>query len=381
MTTTIPHDTLKTALSIATKAATNKTLPVLTTIRLQASELSLALTATDLETAIHVTVASNTDKPFSTCAPASVLANLVQTSDSATIQFKPMPGEKLSLVAGGAKSTLNCLPGDEFPLPPIASNEMGCISASQLRTALKKVLIATSNDQSRPALCAVQFARLKDRTYLAAADGFRLAACQLENEIIFPNDKTSLLIPRGSAVKLAAILPESDEPVSIAITPNASALCFSWSGLKFWAQLSDLKFPDWQAIIPGSFKHELYLPARQTTEAVQRAEIFARENNHTVSFVPSESGMTVTGKSDGSGKSETVLDLSIPSQISFNSLFVRQGLEAIGSDVVHMQFNGPNAPVLFKGSSDRYQYLLMPMSTPEDLANADRVAQAAEESV
>ena len=165
------------------------------------------------------------------------------------------------------------------------------------------------------------------------------------------------------------------------MTPTASALCFSWSGLKFWAQLSDLKFPDWQAIIPGSFKHELTLPARQTTEAVQRAEIFARDSNHTVSFVPGENGMIVTGKSDGSGKSETVLGIPIECQISFNTMFVRQGLEAVGADVVQMQFNGPNTPVLFKGPTDQYQYLLMPMSTPEDQASAARAAQAAEESV
>ena len=379
MTTTLLQETLKTALSIVTKAATNKTLPILGSVKLETTELSLALTATDLETVIHVTVPANTDKPFATCAPAAVLASLVQASDSPQIQFKPLDGEKLSLIAGGAKSSLNCLPAEDFPLPPDAKIEMGAIPSNALRAGLKRVLIAASNDQSRPALCAVQLAKLKDQVYLAAADGFRLAAYRLEHEIKFPS-KTSLLLPRGSAIKLAAILPESDEPVTISGTSNNSALCFSWSGLKFWTQLLDMNFPDWQAIIPGSFKHDLYLPARQTVEAIQRAEVFARNGSHTVSFLPDENGMLVSGKSDETGRSETTIDVAMPFRVSFNAVFARQGMEAIGADSIHLRLTAPNAPALFTNGTDRFQYLLMPMVTVEDQTAAAKAAEAATET-
>ena len=377
MTTTLPQETLKAALAIVTKAAANKTLPILGSVKLEASELSLALTTSDLETVIHVTVPANSEKPFSTCAPAAVLASLVQASDTPQIQFKPLDGEKLALVAGGAKSTLHCLAADEFPLLPNTDMEMGTIPANALRAGLKRVLTAASNDQSRPALCAVQLAKLKDQVYLAAADGFRLAAYRLDHELKFPS-KTSLLLPRGSAVKLAAILPESDEPVTILGTKNNSALCFAWSGLKFWAQLLDMNFPDWQAIIPASFKHDLYLPARQTVDAIQRAEVFARNGSHTVSFVPAESGMSVMGQSDETGKSETTLEVAMPFRISFNALFARQGMEAIGADQIHLRLITSNSPALFTNGTDRFVYLLMPMVTVEDQASGASAAKAAE---
>ncbi len=383
MTTTLPQETLKSALAVVNKAAANKTLPILGSVKLEASELSLSLTATDLETVIHMTVLANSEKPFSTCAPAAVLASLVQASDSPQIQFKPLEGEKLALVAGGAKSTLHCLAADEFPLPPNTDVEMGTLPANALRAGLKRVLIAASNDQSRPALCAVQFARLQDKVYLAAADGFRLAAYRLDHEIKFPS-KTSLLIPRGSAVKLAAILPESDEPVTILGTKNNSSVCFAWahagssSGLKFWAQLLDFNFPDWQSIIPASFKHDLYLPTRQTVDAIQRAEVFARNGSHTVSFVPAETGMSVMGQSDETGKSETTLEVAMPFRISFNALFARQGLEAIGADSIHLRLSASNSPALFTNGTDRFIYLLMPMVTVEDQASAASAAKAAE---
>ncbi len=377
MTTTLLQETLKTALSIVTKATTNKTLPVLGSIKLEASELSLALTATDLETVIHLTIPANSEKAFSTCAPASVIASLVQTSDTPEIKFKPLEGEKLTLVAGGAKSTLHCLPAEDFPLLPNANVEMGTLPANAFRAGLKRVLIAVSNDQSRPALCAVQLARLQDKVYLAAADGFRLAAYRLDHEIKFPG-KSSLLIPRGAAVKLASILPENDEQVSISTTSNGSALCFAWAGLKFWAQLLDMNFPDWQAIVPASFKHDLYLPSKQTVEAIQRAEVFAREGSHTVSFAPAETGMSIMGQSDETGKSETTIEVAMPFRISFNAVFARQGMEAIGADSVHLRLSATNSPALFTNGTDRFVYLLMPMVTVEDQASAAKAAQAAE---
>jgi DNA polymerase-3 subunit beta len=377
MTTTLMHETLKSTLAIVTKAAACKTLPILGSVKLEASELSLTLTTTDLETAIHATMPANSEKSFSMCAPASVLSSLVQASDTPELKLKPVDDEKLILVAGGAKSTLHCLPIEDFPIPPDTKLEMGVIPANVLRAGLKRVLVAASNDQCRPALCGVQLAQLQGKVYLAAADGFRLAACRLDHEIKFPS-KTSLLIPRGSAVKLAAILPESDEPVTILGSKNNSSLCFAWTGLKFWAQLLDASFPDWQAIIPASFKHDVYLPAKQTVDAIQRAEVFAREGSHTVSFVPVESGMSVMGQSNETGKSETTLEVAIPFQVSFNAVFARQGLEAIGADSIHLRLIASNSPALFSGGTDQFVYLLMPMVTMEDQASAAKAAQAAE---
>lgn len=384
MTTTLLKETLKSALGIVSKAAVNKVLPILGSVRLEATELSLSLTATDLETAIHTTIPANCEKPFTTCAPAAVLTSLVQASDATQIQFKPQEGEKLLLVAGGAKSILHCLPAADFPPLPNTGFEMGVIPANTLRTALKRVLVAASNDQARPVLCAVQIARIQDKTYLAAADGFRLAAYRLDEELKFPG-KPSVVIPRGAATKLAAILPESDEPVTLSITKNSAAVGFAWQGMKVWAQLLDYTFPDWTAIIPASFKHDLYLPGKQAAEAILRAEVFSRNGSNTVCFAPAhsadgsmgETGMNVLGESNETGRSETRLDVAMPFQMRFNAVFARQGLETIAADSIRLRINATNAPALFTNGTDRYVYLLMPMVTQEDEAIAAKAAAAA----
>ena len=53
-------------------------------------------------------------------------------------------------------------------------------------------------------------------------------------------------------------------------------------------------------------------------------------------------------------------------------------MEAIGADSIHLRLSAPNAPALFTNGSDRFQYLLMPMVTPEDQAAAAKAAEVSE---
>jgi DNA polymerase III sliding clamp (beta) subunit (PCNA family) len=85
----------------------------------------------------------------------------------------------------------------------------------------------------------------------------------------------------------------------------------------------------------------------------------------------------IEGTSDETGKSETVLDVAMPFQIAFNSVFAKQGVEAIGADAVHLHLNAGNAPAMFTNGSDRYIYILMPMvDTSAVAAQASAAAQA-----
>ncbi len=140
-----------------------------------------------------------------------------------------------------------------------------------------------------------------------------------------------------------------------------------------------MAFPDWKAIIPPDFKHILNLPGREAITALNRAEVFAREANHVVRFKPGhQGGLVIEGNSDETGKSETVLEVSMPFQVSFNGLFAKQGLEAISADAVHLHLNAVNAPAMFSNGSDRYIYILMPMVDTTSVAAQAKAASQVE---
>jgi DNA polymerase-3 subunit beta len=370
------RNTLRDALALVSKAAgTGGTLPILTCVDLQAETDRLTLIANNLEMVIRTQISAEVKSPFAAAVPSSVLASIISESDADTIEltFDEKVFE-MKVASGGAKSKIKALSHDEFPPVPDANVLLGKLPSQALKNALKRVAIAASCDMTRPVLNGVQLARIGEDVYLAAADGFRLAAYRLETSLDFSKGRSSLVIPRQSVNKLVQILPDGDE-VSIFVSGNGSAIQFTWEGVSVWIQLIDMSFPDWKAIIPSGFKHTLSMPGREAITALNRAEVFAREANHVVRFRPvNGGGLVIEGNSNETGKSETVLDVAMPFQISLNGLFAKQGIEAISSDAVHLHLNAANAPAMFSNGSDRYVYMLMPMV---DTSAVEAQAQAA----
>jgi len=377
----ISRNTLRDALALVSKAAgSGSTLPILTCVDLQAESDHLTLTANNLEMVIRTRITvlcidAQAKAPFSAAVPAGVLASIVSASDAETIELTfDEPGLTMKVASGGAKSKIKAISHEEFPPAPQANLLLGRLPGQALKNALKRVAIAASCDLARPALNGVQLAQIGTDVYLAAADGFRLAAYRLETPLDFPEGHTSLIIPRQSVSKLIQILPDDDE-VGLFISNNAAVILFAWEAASVWIQLVDMPFPDWKAIIPPGFKHTLSLPGREAITALNRAEVFAREANHVIRFKPSgEGGLVIEGNSDETGKSETMLDVPMPFQISFNGPFAKQAIEAISADAVHLHLNAANTPAMFSNGSDRYVYILMPMV---DTTSVEAQARAA----
>jgi DNA polymerase III subunit beta len=385
---TITTETLKTALGLVSKAMGKSSLPILSTIHISGSQAAqeISLSATDLETAVSMRVPASVARDWGTCAPGETLTSLAGAAGGEFTEFTFEPESvTLRLKSQSMKSKLKCLEGSEFPIIAAADTDtqvMTGIPANSLRSALKHVVIAASSDESRPVLCSVQLALIDEQVCLTAADGFRLATCRLEEEVVFPG-KTSLIIPRASVLKLAAILPDDETPVQVAVTQGDRALIVSWGRATFRAQLLDGTYPDWRAIFPQEWAHELTLSANAFQCAVKRAEIFARDTpSRILRITPdaSSDGTLIYSEAE-TGRGDTLLaEAAMPIPMAFNSIFVRQGLDAIQGTPVHIRLNASNAPMLLSNGTDKFRYLLMPLHTAEEVSQAAAVAQASEDA-
>lgn len=381
----ITTETLKAALGLVSKAIGKSSLPILSTIHISGSQAAqeISLSATDLETAVSMSVPASVARDWATCAPGETLTSLAGAAGCEFTEFTFEPESiTLRLKSQSMKSKLKCLEGSEFPIVAAADTQaMTSIPANSLRSALKRVVIAASSDESRPVLCSVQFALVDEKPCLTAADGFRLATYCLDEEVVFPG-KTSLIIPRASVLKLAAILPDDETPVQVAVTQDDRALIASWGKATFRAQLLDGTYPDWRAIFPQEWAHELTLNANAFQSAVRRAEIFARETPSRILRITPDGndGMLIYSEAE-TGRGDTLLaEAAMPIPMAFNSIFVRQGLEAIQGTPVHMRLNASNAPMLLSNGTDKFRYLLMPLHTADEVNQAAAVARASEDT-
>ena len=209
-----------------------------------------------------------------------------------------------------------------------------------------------------------------------AADGFRLAVDLVSVESAVEEEST-YLIPLKSAQKLLRSLPADDEPLSIQV--DEGRMLFRWGEQRFWASRMEGTFPDWRQItymadgftLPGDARPF----SREGLEmAVKRAEIFARDGGtHLIHFVPSETGMRVSGKSDEIGQSEEEVACNIHLPFNLNGLYLLQALAGMAREFPHLHLTGSNQPVIF--AEDDYVCVIMPLTLLEESVPVKRAEE------
>jgi len=140
----------------------------------------LQLSSTDLEVRISVRVPAQItlecEEPEALFSPARIFADLLAISEGEQIVLM-VEGKHLQVQNGASKTKIALFGEDEFP----PDFEMGTEAAGialyldTFKSALQRVLIAASTDETRLNLNALQLCVMPDEIRLTATDGFRLA--------------------------------------------------------------------------------------------------------------------------------------------------------------------------------------------------------------
>lgn len=379
---------LQTAVGVLSKIAAGKsTMPVIQNVAIASTSSSWWLAATDLEITVVYERQDMVGEEMATTVPASTFGDIVKGYDSKVDpQIKLTLDKKAQILEVKSKKSKSSVKGidyEEFPPTPRCSVEMGSIPASVLKTAITRTVFATSNDKARPVLGCIALQGSKvGNTYVLAADGFRLAIQEIPIKLEWPEGHSEFLLSSGAARKLMTMLPADKEvSVSIATTKDAGIVQFSWGDFEKWTvylNATDGKFPDWKGILPNSTKHEVLLPDNFNL-ALKQAEIFGEYAHHIARYQTNGAGSQVTGSYKEMGKSVTTFDVYMPIDISFNSIFMQQGVETVSlTGKAILKMNTPASPMLIANKDQEYRYILMPMRD-EEQADADATAKASVE--
>ena len=364
--------------------ANNSSIPAVTCMRLVADEERLSITGTNLEIGARIDfprIGGETGH-VAALVPARTFADIVDTFTGEEVSLAFLDGE-IRLESGGSKAKFKTMPAEDFPPEPVAEYQAMTIGANDLKKAFRRVAFAASADETRPLLRSVQLAKAGSHATMTAADGFRLASLTLDAGMTLPPEGSELTIHQAAANFLAAVLPSTDGMVAVKTSKDCQVVVFEWESTRFWALQVEGKYPNWQQIIPPEFKHQVSVPRDAALVAVNRAEIFAHNENHVVRFASHNGGDTlVSGEATETGRSETVLPgVAFPLPVALNGIFVQQGLEAFDGKEVALHLNASLAPVMFRTDDASYTYLLMPMHTADNVQKAAQAAQVSATAV
>jgi DNA polymerase III subunit beta len=374
MKVTVLQENLARGLGTVSKAVSPRsTLPVLANVLIASDEGRLRLSATNLEMGITCWIPARIEEDGSTTVPARTFSDLVTTLPSDQVLLRLDPATQTLNVRGGTSTNdIKCIDAQEFPPMPAPDFEGAVqINTGDFREMIHQVAFAASSDEARPVLMGVLVQVDRDKLTMAAADGFRLSVRKavLSTPSAAP---VSAIVPAQALKELARVATESDEPIYMVLPKGRGQVVFRVRDVEVVSQLIDGTFPDFQQIIPRSYKSRTLVSTSSLLKACKQAEIFAREGSNVArlniksaqsEMQPSE--LEISATSEETGKNETIVEATVDGNgllIAFNVKFLREALEVIRTPNVALETSAPNAPgVVRPVGDDQFLHVIMPM--------------------
>jgi DNA polymerase-3 subunit beta len=273
--------------------------------------------------------------------------------------------------SGASNNDIKCIDAQEFPPMPVQELE-GAIKLNvvDFKEMIQQVALAASVDEARPVLMGVLVTVDKDQITLAAADGFRLSVrtATLSSPAA---QAVNVIIPARALGELARISGDGNDFISMAVPKGRGQVVFRIKDIELVSQLIDGTFPDYQQIIPRSYKSRTLVSTASLLKACRQAEIFAREGSNVARLNIKTSGeqepgeVEISAQSEETGSNETIVEATVDGEsllIAFNVKFMRDVLEVIKTPNVAIETTASNAPGVIRPVGDEnFIHVIMPM--------------------
>jgi DNA polymerase-3 subunit beta len=374
MKVTVLQENLARGLGIVSRAVSPRgTLPVLSNVLIASDEGRLRLSATNLEMGITCWIPARIDQEGSTTVPARTFSDLVNTLPGDQVQLTlDTKTQSLNLKGGASNNDIKCIDAQEFPPLPVPDFDGAVqLNVADFKEMIQQVSFAASTDEARPVLMGVLVMVEKDEIKMAAADGFRLSVRKAA--LSSPaSHALSVIIPARALNELARVSTDGAELIHMVVPKGRGQVVFRVKDVEVVSQLIDGTFPDYQQIIPRSYKSRTLVSTASLLKACKQAEIFAREGSNVarLDIKSAKSDMQpgeveISATSEETGKNETIVEATVDGGgvlIAFNVKFLREALEIIRTPNVALETSTANAPGVVRPVGDEnFLHVIMPM--------------------
>ncbi|MGG0435222.1 DNA polymerase III subunit beta [Priestia megaterium] len=373
----IQKDYLVQSVQDVMKAVSSRTtIPILTGIKIVATEEGVTLTGSDSDISIESFIPNEEEgkeivdiqKPGSVVLPARFFSEIVKKLPKDIVELDVQSHFLTIIRSGKAEFNLNGLDAEEYPhLPQIEENNMFRLPTDLLKNMIRQTVFAVSTSETRPILTGVNWKVDGKELTCIATDSHRLALRKATIET--GNEATyNVVIPGKSLSEFSKILDDSHELVDIVITENQ--VLFKTKHLLFFSRLLDGNYPDTSRLIPADSKTDVILNVKEFLQSIDRASLLAREGrNNVVKLSTLDEGIVeISSNSPEIGKViEEVQSQSISGEelkISFSAKYMLDALKALEGTDIKINFTGAMRPFIIRTlEDDSMLQLILPVRT------------------
>lgn len=350
------------------------TLPILNNILLKAEKNSLIIMATNLETGISWKMLSKTEDGGSIALPAQTFSGLVGSFPGGSVSIES-DNNSVMILGEHRKSNLKGLNADEFPVLPInTEGDYLTINSETFCQALAQVVNFASLSSVKPEITGVYVIFGENEIKVVATDSFRLGEKTIKaNKGKKLSGKSSIILPAKAVKEIISIFGDKKSNINIFINSNQIVIDIdpgedlSLPRIQFVSRLIDGEFPDYQAIIPGSFAASIVFSRKELLNHLKSAGLFTGKGNEVaVKLSQKDSLLRLLSQSAELGEYESEIGLINATgsdiSITFNHRFLVDGLNSIKDDRCVFEFSNDDGPgVLRPSDNPDFIYILMPI--------------------
>ena len=343
----------------------SNTLPILDNFLFELDNSKLTVSASDLETTMSSTLEVESDSTGSIAIPARLLLDTLKTFPEQPLTFVKEDNNTIEISSNHGKYALAYADGNEFPKSvSLEDPSKTVVLGDILATAISKTIFAAGNDDLRPVMSGVFFQFSPQGLTFVATDAHKLV--KYTREDVTANQVAEFIMPKKPLNLLKSILAASEEDVTIEY--NDSNAKFTFENSELICRLIDGKYPNYEAVIPKENPNKLTIDRTQFLNSVRRVSIFSNKTTHQIRLKIAGAELNISAEDiDYSNKAEERLTCDYQGddmQIGFNSRFLVEMLNSLGSDEVQLEMSLPNrAGILtpIDGLDDGEQIIMLVM--------------------
>jgi DNA polymerase-3 subunit beta len=327
------------------------TMPILSTVLMNAENGVFSISATDLDISVTSKVNGTVAEEGRIAVPAKKLAEIVKSlaGEEASLHTE---GDKLTLACGKSRFLVNARSADDFPkLPQQESKTSFPIDPEIVSQLVQKTMYAVSNDLTRPALCGVLWEVDRKGISMVATDGHRLA-------------KVEIALDLGSVQKMEVIVPpkalgtmrtyaEGEKEVRISIGENS--ISFDMKETTIYSRLLEGPFPNYQRVIPAKNEKELVVSRSALAEATKRVSILSDTLTKQVVFSIGKAKLTLNVSTQELGEAREEIEASFSGEamdIGYNANYVLDILRTVDAEEIVFLLDRPDNAAVVKPASE-----------------------------
>ena len=352
------------ALNLAGAVVVSRTpKPVLLCVRLEASKGVLSIASTDLEVALHLTVAQvDVQEEGEALIPADKLTAIVRESADTTLTIET-DAEAGHVRGEDSHFKIFGYPPAEFPPIAVFGDEADFqINAGQLHDLINKTLFATARENSRYAINGVLVERDGKKLTMVATDGRRLALAKGSISAV-KGEVASAIVPTKALGLLARLFDDPGETVKVKFIDGQAM--FATDTATLTTNLVEGNFPPYKDVIPKDQDKKAVFATDALASGVRRAALLTNEESKGVRMAFSADRLLLSSRAPEMGEAEVTVPVESytgdPVEVGFNPHFITDVLKVVDADQVTMEFKAANKPGVLRVGSD-FTYVVMPVS-------------------